>query len=121
MSFQAYLDNIQSKTGKTPNEFIAMAKKKEAHTVEGHHRVADAGRRTRARPRKSARLGHSERSEVHGPADHRVAPRRLRCVDPGWDIPEASGEEVRNLRADALSKLDPRGGVPKHCIRTFLV
>ena len=28
MSFQAYLDAIQSKTGKTPNEFIAMAKKK---------------------------------------------------------------------------------------------
>ena len=28
MSFQAYLDNIQTKTGKTPNEFIAMAKAK---------------------------------------------------------------------------------------------
>jgi len=28
MSFQAYLDNIESKTGKTPNEFIAEAKKK---------------------------------------------------------------------------------------------
>jgi phage anti-repressor protein len=28
MSFQAYLDNIQQKTGKTPNEFVAMAKKK---------------------------------------------------------------------------------------------
>lgn len=26
MSFQAYLDNIEAKTGKTPNEFIAMAK-----------------------------------------------------------------------------------------------
>ena len=26
MSFQAYLDNIETKTGKTPNEFIAMAK-----------------------------------------------------------------------------------------------
>jgi hypothetical protein len=25
MSFQAYLDNIEAKTGKTPNEFIAMA------------------------------------------------------------------------------------------------
>ena len=25
MSFQAYLDNIEVKTGKTPNEFIAMA------------------------------------------------------------------------------------------------
>ncbi len=28
MSFQAYLDNIEEKTGKTPNEFIALAKKK---------------------------------------------------------------------------------------------
>lgn len=26
MSFQAYLDNIEDKTGKTPNDFIAMAK-----------------------------------------------------------------------------------------------
>jgi len=28
MSFQAYLDNIQLQTGKTPNDFIAMAKEK---------------------------------------------------------------------------------------------
>ena len=28
MSFQAYLDNIQEKTGKTPNDFIAEANKK---------------------------------------------------------------------------------------------
>lgn len=28
MSFQAYLDNIEEKTGKTPAEFIAMAKEK---------------------------------------------------------------------------------------------
>jgi len=28
MSFQAYLDNIQEKTGKTPNDFIAEAEKK---------------------------------------------------------------------------------------------
>jgi Domain of unknown function (DUF4287) len=28
VSFQAYLDNIQEKTGITPNEFIAMAKEK---------------------------------------------------------------------------------------------
>jgi hypothetical protein len=26
MSFQAYLDNVQAKTGKTPNDFIAEAK-----------------------------------------------------------------------------------------------
>jgi len=28
MSFQAYLDNIEAKTGKTANDFIAMAKEK---------------------------------------------------------------------------------------------
>lgn len=28
MSFQAYLDNIEKKTGKTPNDFIALAKDK---------------------------------------------------------------------------------------------
>ena len=28
MPFQAYLDNIEEKTGKTPNDFIADAKKK---------------------------------------------------------------------------------------------
>lgn len=28
MSFQAYLDTIEEKTGKSPNEFIAMAKAK---------------------------------------------------------------------------------------------
>ena len=28
MSFQAYLDNIEAKTGKTPNEFIALAKER---------------------------------------------------------------------------------------------
>ena len=28
MSFQAYLDNIEIKTGKTPNEFIELAKAK---------------------------------------------------------------------------------------------
>ena len=28
MSFQAYLDNVETKTGKTPNEFIAMAKER---------------------------------------------------------------------------------------------
>jgi len=28
MSFQAYLDNIETKTGKTPNEFVQLAKQK---------------------------------------------------------------------------------------------
>lgn len=28
MSFQAYLDNVQEKTGKTPNDFIAEAQEK---------------------------------------------------------------------------------------------
>lgn len=28
MSFQAYLDNIEAKTGKTPNEFVTLATEK---------------------------------------------------------------------------------------------
>ncbi len=28
MSFQAYLDNIEAKTGKTPAEFVALAKER---------------------------------------------------------------------------------------------
>lgn len=28
MSFQAYLDNIQTKTGKTPEEFVRLAEEK---------------------------------------------------------------------------------------------
>lgn len=28
MSFQAYLDNIEKKTGKTPNDFVALAREK---------------------------------------------------------------------------------------------
>jgi hypothetical protein len=28
MSFQAYLDNIEAKTGKTPNEFIELARER---------------------------------------------------------------------------------------------
>jgi len=28
MSFQAYLDNIETKTGKTPNDFLVLAKAK---------------------------------------------------------------------------------------------
>lgn len=34
MSFQAYLDNIEIKTGKTPKQFIALAKKKGLGTQE---------------------------------------------------------------------------------------
>jgi hypothetical protein len=34
MSFQAYLDNIEEKTGKTPKQFIAEAKKKKLTVAE---------------------------------------------------------------------------------------
>lgn len=35
MSFQAYLDNIQTKTGKTPADFKAMAQAKGFATADG--------------------------------------------------------------------------------------
>ena len=34
MSFQAYLDNVETRTGKTPNEFIAMAQEKNLTTAK---------------------------------------------------------------------------------------
>lgn len=37
MSFQAYLDNIETKTGKTPNDFIAEA------TAKGFGSATNAG------------------------------------------------------------------------------
>lgn len=40
MSFQAYLDNIEEKTGKTPNDFIAMAKEKEFTTETKSSEIA---------------------------------------------------------------------------------
>lgn len=33
MSFQAYLDNIEEKTGKTPNDFIELASQKSFNKV----------------------------------------------------------------------------------------
>ena len=38
MSFQGYLDNIEEKTGKTPNEFIAEAK---AKNLTEHREILD--------------------------------------------------------------------------------
>lgn len=37
MSFQAYLDNIEKNTGKTPNDFLALAREKgfDANTKSG--------------------------------------------------------------------------------------
>jgi hypothetical protein len=35
MSFQAYLDNIEEKTGTTPAEFIALAKKRKLTEFKG--------------------------------------------------------------------------------------
>ncbi len=37
MSFQAYLDNIEAKTGKTPNELLALA------TTKGFNKNTKAG------------------------------------------------------------------------------
>lgn len=35
MSFQAYIDNIKAKTGKTPKEFLVLAKKKDFIKPDG--------------------------------------------------------------------------------------
>jgi hypothetical protein len=41
MSFQAYLDTIEKKTGKTPNELLALAKEKGFSTDTKAGAVAD--------------------------------------------------------------------------------
>lgn len=51
MSFQAYLDNIQSKTGKTPNEFIAMATNKKLTHASGTLILDGTSTNARARSR----------------------------------------------------------------------
>ena len=43
MSFQAYLDNIQAKTGKTPTEFRAMATEKGFADDQGLKKGVKAG------------------------------------------------------------------------------
>ena len=43
MSFQAYLDNIQAKTGKTPADFRAMAADKGFADAAGLHPGVKAG------------------------------------------------------------------------------
>ena len=48
MSFQAYLDNIEQKTGKTPNEFIALAQEKGFSAGREYSpQVGQTGRSTR--------------------------------------------------------------------------
>ena len=48
MSFQAYLDNAEKQTGKTPNDFIAEAKAKAA-TGTSRTRSASTGSPTASR------------------------------------------------------------------------
>ena len=43
MSFQAYLDNIQAKTGKTPDDFIRLARKKAFSDSAGLRNGVNAG------------------------------------------------------------------------------
>ena len=51
MTFQAYLDNIQQKTGNTPEDFIKLAKKKsfsDSTGLAGGVKVADVVARLKA-------------------------------------------------------------------------
>ncbi len=64
MSFQAYLDNIEEKTGKTPNDFIAEAKEKNLTQSEGNYRLAQAGLRLGFGTCQGPGPCHSKRSGV---------------------------------------------------------
>ncbi len=57
MSFQAYLDNIEEKTGKTPSEFVALAAEKGfgPETKAGHARSSGVARMLSWRQHRGAR------------------------------------------------------------------
>ena len=64
MSFQAYLDNIEAKTGKTPNQFIAMAKEKSYDNLVAASGAISA---TCASCHKADLLGESAAPPLAGP------------------------------------------------------
>lgn len=66
MSFRAYLDNIEEKTGKPPREFISEVKEKGYDTPETKAGTIvewfEAGLRTQSRSCDGARARHQEGS-----------------------------------------------------------
>ena len=90
MSFQAYLDNLEAKTGKTPNELIAIAEQK------GFDSERRPWTRDGARPCDQARPTNQPQAR----RKHRLAPRRVRHAPP-----RRSRQSMSRALAEALKSL----------------
>ncbi len=90
MSFQAYLDNIETKTGKTPNEFIELAKAK------GFGKDTKAGEIV-AWLKQDYQLGHG-----HAMALVHVIKNGAKISDKHVDTGSAHSDDSNELRLDGL-------------------
>ena len=92
MSFQAYLDNIEKKTGKTPLEFIALAKNK------------GFGSDTKSTEIVTWLKGEFELGHGHAMALVHVIKNGPQISDKHVDSDGAHGDESDMLQLDGLDK-----------------
>lgn len=90
MSFQAYLDNIELKTGKTPNEFIALA------TMKGFTSETKAGE-IATWLKKDFKLGHG-----HAMALVHVIKKGPRIDDKHVNSGTAHSDQSDTLHLDGM-------------------
>lgn len=91
MSFQAYLDNIEAKTGKTPNDFIELAKAK------GFDTTTKAGEIT-AWLKQDYELGHG-----HAMALVHVIKHGPKISDKHVNSGGSHSDESNELRLDGIN------------------
>ncbi len=90
MSFQAYLDNIETKSGKTPNEYIELAKAK------GFSKDTNAGE-IATWLKQDYQLGHG-----HAMALVHVIKNGAKISDKHVDTGSAHSDDSNELRLDGL-------------------
>jgi hypothetical protein len=113
MSFQAYLDNIEEKTGKTPKQFIAEAKKKKL--TESKDIIAwlknDYGLGTHRDPSGTLLLeGRKNRSnelpaKLGAPAERALANAGIKNLKQLTKFTEAEIKELHGVGPNAVAKL----------------
>jgi len=91
MSFQAYLDNIEQKTGKTPLEFIELAKSK------GYHNPSTKAGEIVAWLKEEFNLGHG-----HAMALVHVIKNGAQISDKHVGTGTAHNDESDTLRLDGM-------------------
>jgi hypothetical protein len=93
MSFQAYLDNIEQKTGKIPQEFIDLAKSK------GYDNPSVQSGEIVAWLKEDFRLGHG-----HAMALVHVIKKGAKISSKHVDTGGSHGDESDILRLDGIKK-----------------